>query len=327
LLHEPGGRSSAPRIGVVVPAYRVSEQVLGVLGRIGPEVDRIYLIDDACPEKSGEIVTASVSDPRIEVVVHDENRGVGGAVKTGCRLALRDKCDIVVKLDGDGQMDPADISRMIEPIVDGRADYVKGNRFYYSGDLTGMPRSRKYGNAALSIITKFSTGYYETFDPTNGYTAINATALRLLNLDRVADRYLFETSILFQLSLISAVVEDVPMSAVYGDETSSLRVSRSLFSFAFFHVKNTVRRIWYRYFVRDFGPASILLVFGSMLMVFGTALGAYFWIRGISTGRPTTSGSVMLTALPLILGYQSLMTFLQYDIGAVPRRPLSSFPW
>jgi glycosyltransferase involved in cell wall biosynthesis len=154
----------------VIPCFRVRAHVLDVIARVGPEVGRIFVVDDACPEKSGELVRQQCRDPRVTVLEHSANLGVGGAVMTGYRAALGTDALVVVKLDGDGQMDPALIPRLVRPVLAGRADYVKGNRFHRLGDNAEMPLVRLFGNAALSFLSKLSTGYWQMFDPTNGYT-------------------------------------------------------------------------------------------------------------------------------------------------------------
>ena len=317
--------SSKIRIGVVVPVFRCSEQIVDVLSRMGKEVHSIYVVDDACPENSGKLVSASCSDSRIKVIYHLKNRGVGGAVKTGYRSAVADGCDGIVKVDGDGQLPPEMIPSLVEPIENGRADYSKGNRFHYPGALKGMPLTRVIGNSILSLVAKFSTGYYDIFDPTNGFTAVSRHALEKMKIDSAAERFYFETSMLFELNAVDAVVEDVPMESCYGEESSNLTISRSIFTFGWYNFVYSLRRVWYRYFVRGFGPASVFLLVGIFLMTVGLALGTYFWVQSSLMNEPTTSGSVMLAALPMIMGYQSLMSFIQYDIGAVPRKAISKF--
>ena len=166
---------SAPRIAVVIPCYRVRDQILQVVAAIGDEVDRIYVVDDSCPDKSGDFVEANATDDRVSVLRNASRLGVGGATLSGYRRALEDGCEVIVKLDGDGQMNPGSIPRLIDPVLSGTADYAKGNRFFRLEDLRGMPWVRLVGNGILSFLTKLSTGYWDLFDPTNGFTAIHAT--------------------------------------------------------------------------------------------------------------------------------------------------------
>lgn len=311
-----------PAIAVIIPAYRVSGQILDLIARIGPEVASIVVVDDACPEKSGDRVVAYCQDPRVKVVFHSQNQGVGGAVLTGYQEAMRAGADILVKLDGDGQMNPTLIPLFIGPISAGRADYTKGNRFYRLESLASMPPLRILGNAALSLMAKLSTGYYSLFDPTNGYTAIHANVLRALPLNKIARRYFFETDLLFRISTVRAVVVDVPMDSRYADETSSLNILRTIPEFFARHGVNLFKRIFYGYFLRDFNPASIQLVLGILLSAAGFCFGLLKWHESTVTGTPASSGTVMLAALPFFLGIQFLLSFLNYDFQNVPRQPV-----
>jgi len=313
-----------PTIAVVVPCFRVSGQVMDVLRRIGPEVDRVFVVDDACPERTGDLVTRECVDPRVVVIRHDENRGVGGATKSGYRAALAEDVDVVVKVDGDGQMDPAFVPTLVRAIVAGRADYTKGNRFYDLELLRGMPRVRVFGNAMLSLVSKAASGYWDVMDPTNGYTAIHWKALSMLPLDKVDDRYFFESDMLFRLSTIRAVVRDVPMAARYEGEPSSLRVGRVAVSFPMKYLRALLKRMFYSYFLRDFNAASVQFLLAFVLGVAGVGFGIAKWIESYVTGMPATPGTVMLAALPTLVAIQLLLSALHYDIGNVPREPLQA---
>ena len=310
-------------IAVVVPCYRVGERVLGTIAGIGPEVSRIYVVDDACPARSGDIVEDRAADTRVTVIRHDENRGVGGAVISGYRAALDDGASIVVKLDGDGQAEPGLIPRLVGPLLEGRCDYCKGNRFFNPADLVGMPATRLFGNAVLSLFAKMSTGYWSVMDPTNGLTAITAPVLRLLPLDKLSKGYFFETDILFRLSTFRAVVLDCPMQAAYGDEESSLRIPRELPRFLLGHMRNSLRRIVYGYFLRGFSIASIQLLLSVPLMAFGTIFGMYHWTVNSAQGTTTPAGTVMVAALPIVIGVQLLLSFVAHDMQSEPRVPLT----
>lgn len=311
-----------PRIAAIVPCYRVREQVLDVLARVGPECQRIFVVDDACPEGTGDHVEAHCRDPRLRVLRHASNRGVGAAVISGYRAAIEEGCDVLVKLDGDGQMDPALLPGIAGPVIAGQADYAKGNRFYELSNIRRMPVARIIGNLGLSFMTKLSAGYWNLFDPTNGYTAIHAEVASRLPLDQVSPRYFFESDMLFHLGVIRAVVVDVPMDARYGDEKSSLRASRVFGEFLFRNLRNTARRIFYSYFLRDFSVASLQLLFGALLLGFGLFEGIHAWALSSATGKPTLPGTVMLAGLPILAGLQLILAFIAYDIAAVPRWPL-----
>lgn len=312
-----------PSIAVVIHCYKVTRHVVDVLRRIGPEVTRIYLIDDGCPEASGDHASRHCSDPRLRIVQHATNQGVGGAVMSGYSAAINDGMDIIVKIDGDGQMDPALIAEFTGPIAEGRADYAKGNRFFFINDLRAMPPVRILGNAALSFMSKLSSGYWNIFDPANGYTAIHADVARHLPLEAISRRYFFESDMLFQLYLLRAVVVDVPMQAHYADEVSNLRIRRIIGEFAVKHLRNFMRRIFYTYYLRDLSPGSPHLPVGLGIFGFGICFGVHAWMRSVETGLAATAGTVMLAALPIMLGLQLLLAFLSQDMILVPTRPVS----
>ncbi|MDC8760847.1 glycosyltransferase family 2 protein [Janthinobacterium fluminis] len=308
-------------IAVVIPSFKVTKFIVDVIEKMGPEVSSIFVIDDCCPDKSGDFVEANISDPRVKVIRHTENQGVGGAVITGYRAAIGAGADIIVKVDGDGQMDPKLIPLFIAPIVSQDADYTKGNRFYDIIELHRMPRLRLVMNAALSMLNKLSSGYWNVFDPTNGFTAIHAGVARLLPFEKINKRYFFETDMLFRLNLIRAVVVDVPMDAVYGDEVSNIRYTRALWDFSRGHLRNFVKRIGYNYFLRDMSAASFELFIGIPLMLFGFGFGLRSWWLSITAGAPSTPGTVMLAGLPVIIGLQLLLSFISYDVSSLPTRP------
>ncbi|MGO9816907.1 MAG: glycosyltransferase family 2 protein [Acidocella sp.] len=311
-----------PRIGIVIPSYRVTAHILGVLAAIGPEVARIYVVDDCCPDASGTFVETHTRDPRVRVVRRERNGGVGAATITGYRAALADDCDVIVKIDGDGQMDPRLLPRFVRPILAGQADYTKGNRFFNPEDVRAMPPIRLFGNAALSFMTKLSSGYWTLFDPTNGYTAIHAKVTAQLPLERISTRYFFESDMLFRLNTIRAMVLDIPMAAIYADETSHMRIGKVVPRFLKGHAHNFGKRLIYNYFLRDFSVASAELIAGLALLGFGATFGLWHWLVNATHGVVTTSGTVMLAALPVILGLQLLLSFLGYDIAAVPQQPI-----
>jgi len=310
-------------VAVVIPCYRVRTHILPLLARIGPEIAQIFVVDDACPEGSGAHVLAGCQDRRVVVVVHERNQGVGGAVITGYQNAVAAGADVVVKLDGDGQMDPALIPQFVAPILQGRADYVKGNRFHNIEDVRTMPKIRLIGNASLSFMTKLSSGYWNIFDPTNGYTAISSPVLSYLPLHKVNRRYFFESDLLFRLGTIQACVVDLPMTAIYADEESGLHVRRVFLQFLGGNMGNLFKRVFYSYFLRGFSIASLELLIGLLFLLFGVVFGAQSWAVSIRTGLPATTGTVMLAVLPIILGVQLLLSFLAFDIAATPNRVIT----
>ncbi len=312
-------------IAVVIPCYRVKDQILRVVKGIGPEIEKIYVVDDACPEESGRYIKENISDPRVSVIIHSKNTGVGGAMKTGYRQAIEDHAEIIVKLDGDGQMNPHLIRKLVEPIRNKQADYVKGNRFYDLGNLRKMPGTRRFGNAILSFINKMVNGYWNVMDPTNGFTAISVVALKNLPLEKVDDRFFFEQDMLFRLNTIRAVVMDYPMKAEYDQENSNLKIWKVLFSFPFKHLNRFFKRIFYSYFLRDFNVGSLELILAFIFMGFGIIFGSIKWAHSIASAQPATAGTVILAGLPVILGFQAFLSFLHFDLTNIPQKPISGF--
>lgn len=315
-------KSERPVVAVVIPCYRVGELILGVLPTIGAEVDHIIVVDDACPDGTATLVEIRCRDPRLIVVRHERNTGVGGATLTGYRRAIEVGADIIVKIDGDGQMDPAQIPQFLAPIVRGEADYTKGNRFHDIAAIKGMPALRIIGNLILSFASKLSTGYWHVFDATNGFTAVHARVARRLPFELISRTFFFESDMLFHLYTLGAVVADVPMQARYGQERSNLRILKILPEFTAKHVRNALERIFVTYVLKDFSMASLGLLLGGLLVPIGVTFGAIKWCESIATGIPATAGQVLLAALPIIVGMQFLIGFFNVDTRAMPKTPL-----
>lgn len=310
-------------VAVVIPCYKVKGFILGVIERIGAEVSAIYVVDDACPEQSGDFVKNNCRDPRVRVIYQPANSGVGGATIRGLEEAFREDHQIGVKIDGDGQMDPAILPRFTAPIAEGRADYTKGNRFHSPRSLTGMPKARLIGNAGLSFLSKATTGYWNVMDPTNGYFALHLALLPNLEPQKLARRYFFENDLLFRLGLVRAVVLDIPMHASYGEEKSNLSIVHSLTTFPPKFFGRLAKRIFYQYFLRDFHLGSVLLLAGGGLLGGGIAFGLYHWLLSWQSGHVASSGTVMLAALPTMLGFQMVLFTLLFDVLMVPRTPVA----
>lgn len=306
------------RIAVVIPCYKVKDFVLDVIANIGREVSVIYVVDDQCPQETGKHVQQCCEDKRVKVLFHAVNQGVGGAVVTGYREAMSDSIDIIVKVDGDGQMNPQLIPIFCKPILEGKADYTKGNRFFELDSLKDMPSLRLLGNAGLSFLNKVISGYYKVMDPTNGYTAIHALVLSHLPLEKLDQRYFFESDMLFRLGVLRAKVVDIPMDSKYEDEESSLSIKKVLLEFPPKYVNRLFKRIAYNYFMRDFNIASLELIFSALFLLFGAWIGFSAWWSSFETGVMATSGTVMLAGLPTFIGVQLFLNFLNYDMSNQP---------
>jgi len=309
------------KIFVVIPAYNESKHIGDVIGRIPPEVWRILVVDDCSTDGTGEVVE-SLADSRVELIRHERNRGVGGAMVTGYRRALEAGADVVVKIDGDGQMDPEEILRLVGPIRRGEADYSKGFRFHDSGNVRDMPRVRLAGNLGLSFLTKAASGYWDVFDPTSGFTAIHRLALSRINLDSLERGYFFETDMLIRLYRLQAVVRDVEISNRYADEKSHLSPFKMVFVFLPRLLGAMFRRVVRRYFINDFTAVSLFITFGLPLFLFGLLFGLYHWIANVAANVDTPVGTVMLAVLALFFGFELLLQALVLDVANVPRRPL-----
>lgn len=310
-------------IAVVIPCFKVKAKILGVLKTIPDFIDLIYIVDDSCPQGTGSFVLSKIRDKRVTVIKHSTNLGVGGAVISGYKAAIKNKSQIIVKMDGDGQMNPLLIRPLIDPIINGAADYTKGNRFYDLEVVKRMPIIRLIGNSILSFITKISSGYWQIFDPTNGFTAINANLIKLLPLQKISKRFFFESDMLFRLNILRAVVQDIPMEAKYEDEVSNLNIMKIIPEFAYKHLRNTFKRISYSYYLRGMSIASLELPIGFFFLIFGLIYGWIQWDIFSSINLNTPPGKVMLSALPILAGLQLLLNFLNYDFISTPTKPIS----
>ena len=308
-------------IFVVIPVYNESRHISDVLKQIPEEVQQIVVVDDCSEDNSPEVVLAE-KDERIKLIRHEKNIGVGGAMVTGYKYSLKAGADIVVKIDGDGQMDPAEIPRVVSPIRNGEADYTKGFRFYSLENIGQMPIIRLIGNIILSFLTKIVSGYWNIFDPTNGYTAIHRVALSRINLNGLNQGYFFETDMLARLYRIHAVVRDVQISNRYGSEVSKLNPLHISLKFPYLLTKAFVKRILWRYFVADFTAVSLFISLGVPLFLFGFGDGLYNWVVHAKAGIATPLGTIMLAVVPLFFGFQFLLQSLVLDINSVPKDPL-----
>lgn len=311
------------KIAVVIPCFKVIDHILDVIEGIGVEVMSIYCVDDNCPDKSGIFVQKHCKDPRVRVIFNSHNGGVGSATKLGFDVAVEDEMDILIKLDGDGQMNPNNIPKLVFNITEGKADFCKGNRFYNQSFLKIMPPVRIFGNAILSFAVKLTTGYWSIVDPTNGYFAIHSSVYKEINSKNLEDGFLFETSVLFNLALLGAVVIDIPIKASYGSEISNLKIRKIIFPFLKFHFFKFHKRIAVIHFLRGFSIASLELIFGSLLLSFGLFYGVTKFFQDFLDPFSVTAGQVMLAALPIIIGVQFLVSFLRHDYSVQPHIPIN----
>jgi dolichol-phosphate mannosyltransferase len=312
-----GAPALPARIAVVIPCFRVASQIADVVRSIPQRYALVICVDDASPDDVSGALRA-LNDPRVIYVRHERNRGVGGAVMTGWTEALARGADIVVKMDGDGQMRGEELDTLVTPLLDGSADVAKGNRFVDQVALRAMPPARLAGNALLSFAVKAVSGYWNVLDPTNGFIAVRSALLRHLDRGWLAERYFFETSLLVALNVAHARVADVGLPARYVDAPSSLRVGRVTATFPWLLARALVRRFYWRYLIEDFGVVSVGVLIGLPLTLFGAVFGAWHWIQSIRTGTPATAGTVFVAALPIILGVQLLLVAIVLDVLSSP---------
>jgi glycosyltransferase involved in cell wall biosynthesis len=313
-------------IDVVIPCYRVRQQLAAVVRAClaQPFVRKVIVVDDACPDDSASAIeTDLLSLDRIWIIRHAANQGVGGAMLSGYRHAFHHDADIVVKVDGDGQMPPERIAKLIAPLLRKQADYTKGNRFYSPKHLSGMPKMRLFGNAMLSLVNKISSGYWSIIDPTNGFTALSRAAWLQLDGDTLERRYFFESDMLYQLGIANAVVRDVAMPAVYNGEPSSLNITRVALEFPPKYLKRFVKRIGFRYFLREFNIASLEILLGVPLLLIGLGFGIFEWTEHVQRGELTPAGTSMIVGLLILMGFQMILSAINYDVVHEPQNPLS----
>lgn len=307
------------RIAAVVPAFNEEKMIATVIETMPDFVDEIVIVDDCSTDATSAVVSSS-TDPRVRLIRHDVNTGVGGAIISGHRAAMAAGSDVNVVMAGDAQMDPAYLPALLERVTTQGYGFAKANRFFSPESFRGMPKHRIFGNIVLSFMTKLASGYWNLFDPQNGYTAIRTEVLRRIDLDRVAPRYSFENDLLIHLNILQVPAVDVPIPAVYGAEVSSIRLSKVVPELVSLLTRGFWRRIWYRYVLWSFSPIALLLVLGLVLFAFG--LGVAIWVCfQVAASVVATAATVMLAALPLMIGTQMLISALQLDIQASPSTP------
>ncbi|WP_169581673.1 MULTISPECIES: glycosyltransferase family 2 protein [Microbacterium] len=306
-------------IAAVVPAYKEEKMIARVIETMPAFVDHVVIVDDCSPDGTSDVVT-SLADPRVTLIRHEVNQGVGGAIITAHRAAMALGADVNVVMAGDAQMDPAYLPDLLDRVTDDGYGFAKANRFYAPESFHGMPGYRVFGNIALSFLTKLASGYWNLFDPQNGYTAVRTEVLRRVPLDRVAKRYSFENDLLIHLNILQVPAVDVPIPAVYGDEVSSIRLSRVVPELIGRLTRGFWTRVWYRYVLWSFSPIALLGFLGLGLFVFGLAVSIWMVFQ-IAASVVATAATVMLAALPLMIGTQLLISALQLDIQATPSTP------
>jgi glycosyltransferase involved in cell wall biosynthesis len=304
-------------IAVVIPCYKVEKQIQKVVTEIPDYVTSIILVDDASPDQTGEILDQLAKEnSKITVLHHSKNQGVGGAMISGFQEALKQNQEVVIKIDGDGQMNISYFDKMLNAVFEEKYNFVKGNRFFDRKMLQKMPAIRQIGNIGMSFLIKMTSGYWNIFDPTNGFFCIHASVLKRIDFNRLSNRFFFESSLLIELYYTGAKIKDIPMPAIYAEEKSNLSIWKTLFTFPPKLFKALLRRIWLRYFIYDFNINSLYIFFGVPLFFFGLIFGIIKWIHYGILQAPTPTGTIMVAVLSLVLGFQMILSAIQYDISA-----------
>ena len=311
------------KVLVIIPAFRASDTIEHVVRSAAKEADHVLVVDDCCPDETGRIVEKIdwKGKRKVTVVYRKENGGVGAAMKTGFEWAKESEFDIFVKVDADGQMDCSKIGSLVDPIIDGRTDYAKGNRFDSVEDLERMPKIRILGNAILSLCSKISSGFWTVNDSTNGFFAIDKNALFALKPTKLRDDFFFESDLLFRLSVSGCNAVDVPHRAIYENETSNLSIARVVFTFPALHLVNFLKRYTYQYFVREWSLGTIYTISSLLLTFLGLGFGAFFGISSLEENRPWSSAQSTLFSISLILAAQFAIAFLTFDIQSERKFP------
>jgi glycosyltransferase involved in cell wall biosynthesis len=310
-------------IAVVIPCYKVEAQIQQVVAEIPDYVSSIILINDASPDQTGEILDQlAQQNKKITVLHHSENQGVGGAMISGFFEAMKQNQEVVIKMDGDGQMDVSYFDSMLKAVLEEKCDFVKGNRFFDQKMLQKMPAMRRFGNIGMGFLIKMASGYWNIFDPTNGFFCIHTSLLKRIDFNRISKRFFFESSLLIELYYTGAIIKDIAMPAIYAEEKSNLSIWKTLFTFPPKLFKAFLRRIWLRYFIYDFNIGSLYIFFGVPLFLFGLIFGIIKWIHYASLQTASPTGTIMIAVISLVLGLQMILAAIQFDVSA--NNPIAS---
>jgi glycosyltransferase involved in cell wall biosynthesis len=301
------------RVAVVVPAHNEQDLIVATLAGMPAFVDRIYVVDDASTDATAER-TGAFADARVELIRHDRNLGVGAAIVSGYKAALRDRMDVTCVMAGDNQMDPDELAMLAGPVARGEVDYAKANRLFTGKAWELIPRNRYLGNAALSMMTKIASGYWHVADSQAGYTALGLQTLEVLDLDRIYRSYGFPNDLLVHLNVVNARVRDFPSRPIYGvGERSGIRLRRVIPRMSWLLVKGFFWRMKEKYVIRDFHPLVFFYALGFVMGALGLALGILETVLRI-LGNTVSVATVVLVALLLIFGVQFMLFAMWFDM-------------
>ena len=309
------------KIIIIIPCYRVKTKILKVLSEIPSWIDRVICVDDFCPDKSGEFIVSNSTDKRVITIFNEKNLGVGGATLVGFNKAIEFSADIIVKVDGDNQMDLKYLPDFIDPILSNEADFTKGNRFTKFTDYASMPILRKIGNIFFSFFNRFASGYWNIFDTTNGYLCLNAELIQLLPINKISKNYFFESDLLNWLYIVRARVKDIPIKAVYDNEKSNINIFSVIFNFPILYIRNFFRRFLYEYCLRSPDIKFISFIFGCISLLFGMFYSLAVW-KTNTNDVPSSSGTVGIALISVLVGINLLASFFTNDLNNYPKKNL-----
>jgi glycosyltransferase involved in cell wall biosynthesis len=299
-------------LAVVVPAYNEEALIASTVARVPDFVDRIIVVNDGSADATAE--RAGGADPRVEVVGHERNEGVGAAIVTGYRRAVAEEVDVTCVMAADGQMDPDDLETLVRAVASGECDYAKANRLFTGQAWRLIPRTRYLGNAVLSFLTKIASGYWHVADSQSGYTAVNLETLKLLDLERIYRRYGFPNDMLVHLNVWNRRVRDYPSRPIYGvGERSGIKLRSVIPRISWLLVKAFFWRMGAKYVIRDFHPLVLFYMLGLLLFLAGVALGLLETALRIA-GNPIPFATIVLVALFVISGLQLLLFAMWFDM-------------
>jgi glycosyltransferase involved in cell wall biosynthesis len=303
-------------VGVIVPAYNEAKLIGRVVETMPDYIDKIIVVDDASRDSTCEVVRSyksSVGD-RLILIEHEKNQGVGGAIASGYKWARDNELEISAVMAGDAQMDPGDLPELLDPVLDGKTDYAKGNRLFSGEAWKIIPKWRYFGNAALSLLTKVASGYWHVADSQSGYTATTLEVLKTLDLDGIYKGYGVPNDLLVKLNIYGFRVKDVPITPIYGiGEESGIRISRAVFTFSFLLLKLFFWRMREKYIIRDFHPLIFFYSLGLTLFPAGLLLGLYLFSHRLFLG-PVSATSALFATFLFVFGLQSLFFAMWFDM-------------
>ncbi|QAA81361.1 glycosyltransferase family 2 protein [Aequorivita sp. H23M31] len=305
-------------LGIVIPYYNAEAHIGIVIAKALQHSYNIVIVNDNSPQPLPENLMGLTG---IEVLTTPKNLGVGGATKMGFAHFLKNKnIKVILKLDADDQMDTKYIPEMVQAVLAEECHFIKGNRFRDLNSLKTMPGLRRFGNLWLSFLSKAATGYWNCFDFNNGFLAVSTKTLNFIDLDLLSNNYYFETSLISNLYYQRAIIKEIPMPAIYGNEKSNMKLYKMPMHFTVNLIKSFFQRIWKAYFVYDFNIGTIYILFGTILFSGGLIFGIHNWYYYSIREIPAPTGTIMISVLSVILGFQLLLQAVQFDIFKTPNK-------